>query len=61
MIKGNTIEGGIDASVWRTPNSVVGGDVACIDEDAWYAKLKERRSDADQPKSLARLFLPTQS
>ena len=57
MIKGNTIEGGIDASVWRTPNSVVGGDVACIDEDAWYAKLKERRSDADQPKSLARLFL----
>ena len=42
-------------------DGVVGGDVGCIDEDAWYAKVKERRSDADQPKPLARLFLRTQS
>ena len=42
-------------------DGIVGGDVACIDEDVWYAKVKASRSDANQPQPLARLFLRTQS
>ena len=60
MIRGN-IKGAPMRTYGERRDGVVGGDVGCIDEDAWYAKVKERRSDADQPKPLARLFLRTQS
>ena len=51
MIKGNAIEGGIDANVWRTPNGVVGGDVASVPLEAGVGVPNNRAKRKHNPNS----------